>query len=577
MESFIDLRESADPTGGEDASEALREAAREARESGRRLVGAGTFRLASTVDLRDTHVDMPWTTFLIDHADGPGLLIGGNASSGRNPQQSVGNVVPVPPPEGMPPTVRIMGAKGQHIHVQWAPYIQLFADTTTEATRARDYSCAYSTFVFPAAGKVELLGTSTAEPGGEAWINENQFFLNRTNFIRIAGDYHHNHNKFHAGTMEGTGEIDVENGNSNQFLGLRFEKGAGQTLTISFGEGTWDNTVEASWQSSPGYAAIPNAPPSIVVNDLGLQNCVRHSQESSSDDDCLLDLSEGSPRLSSLPGYDSMAHMTDLDGVSSISQCLDRRYRVRRNYAPIFEGPLVGLGAGDSIAVDSDLAAFRVRFYLYDADRRLITEEPDMPPVGAPSLRWDAGGHCYVVQVNVASYSAVLRDATIVKYVRFSLWTGNGVNGQTFRWLRVACRQFKRAERVPRGHHRVHPAARLPSLSFPANMAVNMLSVAEGLPCYTNDLSELHVNLSRSEHSVVAVSGNKVDVDRPVRFAGAAAEARLAFEAPGTGEIAAVGISAISATSLTLAGPAPAEVVPGAWVAVIVTKRKALS
>src|SRR5690606_17045705 len=125
--------------------------------------------------------------------------------------------------------------------------------------------------------------------------NENQFFLNRCFTILISdGLYTHNHNKFHNGTMEGTGVITVARGSSNFFSGFRFERNPSnpaETLTITFGTNTWNNNIESTWQSFAGYTNDPYGVDLVIVNDSGKGNTVNHAQQEKSGEIRMLDLS----------------------------------------------------------------------------------------------------------------------------------------------------------------------------------------------------------------------------------------------------------------------------------------------
>ncbi|WP_449266999.1 hypothetical protein, partial [Escherichia coli] len=61
--------------------------------------------------------------------------------------------------------------------------------------------------------------------------------------------------------MEGAGKIDIQRGDNNYFYGFRFERypssTTNQQLIINFGEYTWNNSIEASWLSSPYYTNEP--------------------------------------------------------------------------------------------------------------------------------------------------------------------------------------------------------------------------------------------------------------------------------------------------------------------------------
>ncbi|MDK3204750.1 hypothetical protein QMQ04_22080, partial [Escherichia coli] len=231
-----------------DDTSALILAAEYARESSRTLRAEGNFIITETLNLRNVSLEMTNAVFTISHS-GIGVLLGGNASNPNNPRQNFGTIIRN---SGISsettPDIRIIGAKGQHINIERCDYLQLYANYNASVA-STDYSIAYSTFNLKKVDTIHFLGVE------KGWINENYFYLNRTNNIIFADNpYHHNHNKFYGGTMEGAGKIDIQRGDNNYFYGFRFERYpssiTNQQLIINFGEYTWNNSIEASWLSS---------------------------------------------------------------------------------------------------------------------------------------------------------------------------------------------------------------------------------------------------------------------------------------------------------------------------------------
>lgn len=248
---------------------------------GRRLRGAGPFRVESTVSFREIEVDFSAATIDVAHA-GVGILIGGNASNGNNPTQRFGTVTrSVGADSATTPTVRAIGVKGQHIYLNYTTYFQVYADTHSvgeQALRNLDYSSAYSSFWIKFATTIELTnnpanasGPVNSDPGGATqWITENQFYLNRTTNILINGTYEHNHNKFYNGTLEGSATINIDTGRDNKLVGMRFEAGP---TTITFGARSSNNLVLNTWDEGNSEVGLPIRVGS-VVNDAGVSNLV---------------------------------------------------------------------------------------------------------------------------------------------------------------------------------------------------------------------------------------------------------------------------------------------------------------
>lgn len=250
----------ADPTGGVDSLAAIQAAAAAHSEL---YFPKGTYLLSNTLNLRSKLIYGESASFSCNHA-GIGLILGGNQASGDNPVQKVQSVTRVSGDYSITPAVRIIGAKHQQIWIKRCPYIQLYADTDF----ITDTSCAYSSFWFNWVYKLEL--TTNPSPAGNTvqWINENIFYLNRIEELRVAGTYPHNHNKFLYGSFE-VGTINFEVGFDNRVEGVRGEDGC----NVTFASGTANNVVLATWLSSGTNYRFPG-----IVTDNGSGNHVGHQR-----------------------------------------------------------------------------------------------------------------------------------------------------------------------------------------------------------------------------------------------------------------------------------------------------------
>lgn len=258
----------ADPTGVNDSAAAFTTAVTYCIANNLTLAGQGTFKFLSTVNLRYVNLAMANATFNIAHA-GIGIFIGGNASGGNNPPQHIGTVSrSVGTDAYATPTVRCIGAKGQHISVQYAPYFQIYADTDP-SVNATDYSSAYSTFVLKYCDTVELTNNAASTGSSVQWINENFFYLNRTLNLLMSGTYDHNHNYFEGGCFEGIATINIQSGWTNYIRDIRQEG----TLAVTFAAGTQDNIVTIGWSSSSHR--YPSTGLTVVNN--GSMNAVQHN------------------------------------------------------------------------------------------------------------------------------------------------------------------------------------------------------------------------------------------------------------------------------------------------------------
>jgi hypothetical protein len=284
IDYWIDARDyGAVPGASSDQSAAMNAAAAAALAQGKGLKVSGTYRLYLPVNFRNVPLDAAEATFFLDTSDKIGLILGGDASQSWNPRQEVGKVFRVDESLTVP-SIRVMGAKGQRIHVGRTHYLQLFASTTAPDT-SRSYSIAYSTFQLGHITQLELStdplnasGPANSGAGGSVqWINENQFFINRCMGLLITGSYTHNHNKFHAGTWEGPCTIRMDTGFHNYVLGARFEAGP---TTVIFGaqsancwlQKTWDGTIDDREPGLINGTVTDAGTCNVVADDFSLRH-----------------------------------------------------------------------------------------------------------------------------------------------------------------------------------------------------------------------------------------------------------------------------------------------------------------
>ncbi|MFM1649101.1 phage tail protein [Aeromonas salmonicida] len=537
----------------------------------------GGYRLTQCIDVRNINVLESDATIYINHV-GIGVIFGGNASNPNNPRQSFGTVIRVTGAAGrVTPDMRGIGVKGQHIHVERCEYLQLYANDLMP-NKATDYSCAYSTLTLKKVDTIELYG----EPGSIGWINENIFHMNRTNKIRfVDGQYHHNHNKFYHGTMEGLGLIDLPIGSNNYFYGLRFEREGAKpadTLTINFGHSTWNNIVEETWKSSPGYSNEPYDPlgTQVIINDLGRGNAVCHGQDAASDEVAIFSLTENTPFVSSA-NYGNVglfSNNTDLHGVRHIQHLIDGRFKCKSNFAPLLmDDRTIPVRNGDMLTLYADAALFRPVVFLYDLAGNLILTEPtDDEALYMPGKVWNTDGY-YSLAANTGRAYMIIGAG--ISAIRMQINTGAAVSGKLFKFLRVTARFYKDATNGNRKAFGIKDASRKGAMSYFDGTDINMANIAEGLPCYKNDMTEMKINHLRQRYVVKSVAGNIITV------AGAAvqyfdiASASVAYTA--NADNVTVPVSSVSGMNITLSNSVPADIVAGSNIDLMITKTKVLA
>lgn len=185
--------------------------------------------------------------FLSDIVITGGMVsVGGNVNAGKFNIvfQAVTNgtsTITVAPPAT--PVFRLTGLSNSEARVGSCNYLQLFAGD--DATNER--FVAYNQFKLT--GSVSLLeltdfGTALS------YVNENKIYADRIIRYRIIKNgYPHNHNKLYHPTLEGANaEITMTGAlvSANQVYEARFE-GVAAAPGITFGAGTYSNTVTSTW------------------------------------------------------------------------------------------------------------------------------------------------------------------------------------------------------------------------------------------------------------------------------------------------------------------------------------------
>lgn len=579
--SVLDEGAKADSTtgsNGTDSTAAFLSAIAKCKSTGKSLSIpklANGYRLTAPVDVRGVNVLDSNATLYINHA-GIGVIFGGNASNPDNPRQSFGSVIRVTGAAGLTtPDMRGIGIKGQHVHVERCDYLQLYANDAAPNS-STDYSCAYSNLFLKKVDTIQLYG----ENGG--WINEVNFYLNRTNKILfVDGPYSHNHNKFYHGTMEGLGVIDLPIGNNNKFTGFRLERNKSnpsETLTINFGSETWDNSVQASWVSSPRYTNEPYNPNSMVtVTDDGLGNSVYNIQDLESDERVMFDLSPSTPFLSSINAQltGTLNQNTDMDGVRYVKSLASGKFRCLTSSGGLLhDGRMFEFRNGDKIAFASDKALFRPLIYLYDQNGKALVTEPTDDIVSMPGKSWVNGA--YTLGVNSKAFFALFKKTSQAKYFRIALNFGNATAGLDFEYARLTMRLPKDSTGVPRKGFDINPPTRVSALPYFNASDVSMANIGEGIPCYKTDMTEMKINLLRQRYSVSNIVGNVITVFGPsVQYFDLGSCFVVYTDSAGVNTQLAV--SAISGSTITLSAAPPAEIVPGVSIDLIITKTKVLA
>ena len=559
-----------------DDTSALILAAEYARESSRTLRAEGNFIITETLNLRNVSLEMTNAVFTISHS-GIGVLLGGNASNPNNPRQNFGTIIRN---SGISsettPDIRIIGAKGQHINIERCDYLQLYANYNASVA-STDYSIAYSTFNLKKVDTIHFLGVENG------WINENYFYLNRTNNIIFADNpYHHNHNKFYGGTMEGAGKIDIQRGDNNYFYGFRFERypssPTNQQLIINFGEYTWNNSIEASWLSSPYYTNEPYNPSPytyVEVTDNGKGNAVFHVQENISDEVTLFSLNANTPFISSANNGEVgvLAYQTDVDGLYNIRHLVSSKFAFMRNFGLLWESGDVPVRNGDMFTFSADTASFRIYLYALDGDGNVITSQTEAI---TSSMQWDSSNHRYATVANISSIKIRINNEGVpVSAIRLAVYSGGNVANTAFSWLCLTGRYYKNSTSLPRKSKDNFTLKQGKAITYYSDTDISMANIGSGITCYKTDLSELKINLVRGRYVVKSISGSEIYVYQgTVTYYPPFSDVKLVYTDGVENKL--LDVQNISSEKITLADTVPSAISAGDFVDIIVTKTKSI-
>lgn len=240
-----------------------------AREN-RKYIKADTVKLENHVSFRGVGVEIKeliingFSIELGDYNVSPNEIVEGTKP--YRPKQTIDTIYGR---NGWNSEVYVRGASYQTISIgSYSGNVQIkLNDFLDENDELSSRFVAYNEFFFRNVRGVHISKDNGAtDSNGNLWCNENDFYLGNTMEF-IMGDetgYKHNMNRIHAGTFEGNSKIEIVNGRSNYFYGIRGEG----NLNIVFKKEARNNIVEMGH-----YTYLPT-----VYDELG-QNTVLGSDE----------------------------------------------------------------------------------------------------------------------------------------------------------------------------------------------------------------------------------------------------------------------------------------------------------
>ena len=560
--------------GVADDSQALNRAANHCQKQwGKTLSLCGEFYLGSTVSFRHCKVDATRAKFVVGH-NGIGIILGGAGNNANNPTQQIDEVIRA---VGMSastrstPLVQVIGAKGQYIDINRADYVQIYANATAGSQHNNNYSSAYSTFNFKFVNTIELLG----ESGG--WINENTFNLNRCFKIVLDGDYLHNHNLFNRGCMESQGEIYC-NGSSNQFVGFRFERRpsvATETLKITFTESSWNNHIEASWQSAKGYTNNPYGTHLITVNDEGLGNTVNHIAAKNSQDVPLFSLTSQADIAMAGTGTGGVLGLSNMAGVRNLKRLPNGKYEIANNHTVIYESPLIDLTQSPIVWFRSSEPHFRMSVYYFNAQSQRLTNKAEVGEIFSGSMYWNDSDGFSFMQANSQNINFHTKPNQ-ARFAKVVISSGSNVAGLTFNAFALGIRQFNQFSKID--------GFRLEMLPEPKggnqpliyqNQEIDMDKVPEGVVCYKSDLTEMRVNIQKMPLLMKSIVDKTITLAVPKMFL-ERGKGELLYKSDTDGSYKRIAVTSGYHITITLTENAPTDLSVNSEAYFVITKIKGL-
>lgn len=393
------------PSGGDDAA-AIQEVVDIAVATGRGICSPSdyNYKIYSTVNLRYVKsIDIRGT--ITQYFDGVGVILGHASSSSSYTENFINCVyknglAPFTAPAD--PTIKIIGLKNANVRINYAPYIQIYADTDDATTG----SVAYNNFYINMCEYIHCTANPDTEGSTTQWINQNIFWGGRIGKIKIEGTYGHNCNIFIAPTLENTNTeiVNISRGHSNAILMARLE---GSGNTIYFGEHTHNNIITQLW-CSEARAAINNVSPTVI--DLGTGNTYIREQLMYRDEVSLLTINKNTRIFGT----------TSENGISNINPGLEKVSTT--SWATIWDSDFIPVINGTAFEFKSDALNWRPRFFIYDENKQLITGDDPNYASGA-GMTWNSGGY-YTFGSNIESGICTIINSTVA-YVKIRLATGN--------------------------------------------------------------------------------------------------------------------------------------------------------
>ncbi|MFD6211413.1 hypothetical protein [Peribacillus sp. NPDC060253] len=416
------------PLDGTDDTDGLERAYTDAKAQNKGLyLGNGkTLRVTRNVTLHGVNLDFRGTVSV--DFNGTGITIGGvkvkqyirqaNSSSGRI-------------------TLRVIGGVQSYFELGECSYLQLYADSDSSYQYAK--CTAYSTFELGVVPTLEIATNPTpTNPNLGQWINENRFRGGAFRTLTIGGTYPHDNNVFDCPTFENA-TLNFNKGLNNKFTNCRFEG----VNTINFAEGTRDNVIEKLYSETE--RAVFSSSPNIIVNDSGLSNIVVRDQWKHYKLDELFSLSARNAIFND---------QADVEGYKGGVQAGLHKLKITSPFKTVYKSPIIPLPTNGNmgISLDSDVAAWSVRIFVYDANLNPIKVEPTVPYLSRNDLTFGfyskTGSYNSSALLNQVEGVLVNTDG-LLKYFQIIVEPGNATANMTFERVSLFLQYLKHNRNIP--------------------------------------------------------------------------------------------------------------------------------
>jgi hypothetical protein len=385
-----------------------------------------TVRITSTVDFRNVKVIDFQGVIKVDF-EGVGIIIGGNSSIASRSIKGFINEVS-PSIVGVPtnPCIRAVGLRNTDFTIDDGTYIQVYADTDDPTTA----SSAYTNFHIGYCLNLEVTTNPAPEGTPIQWINEITFWGGRFKDITIDGTYTHNSIVFYRPCLENS-TVNIVSGHSIAMYDCRLEG----ECAVNFGVNTHANIITQLYSSS--VVSTLNDGITATVTDLGVGNIYCPSQALAKDKVELLAINKNTHI------YNASAE----NDIKRLQPGLDYIMQIPGNDQIVRELDFIPVIKGSEFLMDSDRAVWKIRLYLCDANKAVITSETDPEFINMASDRWSESSY-YDKSTNLSSFRCTIISDT-PKFIKIQLRVGSNADADKyFRYVNLFMYQRKNTDFV---------------------------------------------------------------------------------------------------------------------------------